>query len=59
MGVQRLPDHEQRLRQARARAEWELGEASWATMIVDAYCDPERDAAELAEDMAEIPGQPV
>lgn len=32
---------------ARARAEWEIGEASWADLILRAYLNPTLDAAEL------------
>lgn len=42
-------DHEDRLRQARSRAAWELGDPSWANVIIDAYRDPELDARLLRE----------
>lgn len=44
---QQLPDHRIRLEQARRRALWELGDPSWADMIVEAYCDPASDAVRL------------
>lgn len=53
-----LPQHGRRMDQARARSAWELGDPSWADMIVEAYLDPERDSRELHQDMAEPPGRP-
>lgn len=47
---EQLSDHQQRLTQARKRAQWELGDPSWADLIVDAYCAPEDDAARLIID---------
>lgn len=41
-------DHEQRMAAARARATWELGDPSWAGVILGAYLYPDADAAALA-----------
>ena len=35
-------------RRARAVAQWELGDAGWATIILDAYLDPDDSNAEEA-----------
>lgn len=43
-------EHEARMRQARARAQWELGDESWADVIIGAYLHPQEDAVRLAED---------
>jgi hypothetical protein len=43
----RPPDHAERMRQARARSQWELGDESWADVILAAYLDPEEDAQAL------------
>ena len=45
-----LPDHEQRMGQARRRSLWELGDPSWAGVIVNAYRFPGLDAANLQEE---------
>lgn len=44
------PDHEERMVQARKRALWDLGDPSWAIVIVRAYLDPEADAVYLKEE---------
>jgi hypothetical protein len=44
------PDHDERVRQAEARAEWELGDRSWAAVILHAYFDPTNDAWSLEQD---------
>lgn len=36
-------DHVCRLRAARARAEWELGDETWADVIIGAYLAPDHD----------------
>lgn len=48
--LQLTEDHEERLAQARAVAEWELGDGSWADVIVTAYLNPEAAAAELTRE---------
>jgi hypothetical protein len=40
-------DHERRMDAARKRAEWELGDASWAGVIVGAYLYPNSDSEAL------------
>lgn len=40
-------DHDQRMKVARARAEWELGDPSWAGVIIGAYLYPEADQEAL------------
>ncbi len=47
------PDNEERRAQAFARAEWELGDSSWADIILFAYWNPEEDKKELAEEMGD------
>jgi hypothetical protein len=42
-------DYYARMEAAKARAEWELGDASWAGMIVGAFLWPDPDA--LAREM--------
>jgi hypothetical protein len=49
--IRALPDYEDRLEAARARAAWELGESSWADVILDAFLDPEASREALAEEM--------
>lgn len=44
----RPEDHEERMAAARARALWELGDPSWAGVIVTAYLHPEDDSRALA-----------
>ena len=39
--------HDERMEAAKARAEWELGDASWAGIIVGAYLYPRSDGAAL------------
>ena len=46
-------DHEERMAQARKRAGWELGDESWAGVILGAYFNPDDDAWALERDMAE------
>lgn len=46
------PEHDARLAAARARAGYELGDPSWADLIVAAYLDPTADAAALARELA-------
>lgn len=44
-------DHAARLAAAQRIAEWELGDPSWADVIVAAYLNPDQAAAELARQM--------
>lgn len=53
MTAAEMPDHETRMTAARARAAWELGDPSWADVIVEAYLRPAEDARSLAEEQAE------
>lgn len=46
-------DHGRRMDAARARAQWELGDATWADTILRAYLDPDRDSAELRAEQGE------
>lgn len=41
---------EARMAQARRRAEWEIGDGSWADVILAAFLDPEADAEALDMD---------
>lgn len=43
-------EHDRRMDAARARAEWELGDASWAGVILAAYLNPEANALLLEAD---------
>jgi hypothetical protein len=52
------PTEEERMAAARARAEWELGDPSWAGVIIGAYLHPREDAAALADDRAEHTSTP-
>lgn len=40
-------DYEQRMTAAKARATWELGDPSWAGVIIGAFLYPEDDVAAL------------
>lgn len=44
-------DHDARLAQARKRAGWEIGDPSWADLILAAYLNPGPDAVRLAREM--------
>lgn len=44
------PDHNERMAQARARAQWELGDPSWADIIMRAYMHPLRDKESLDQE---------
>lgn len=46
-------DHEERMAAARRRAQYELGDPSWAGLIVGAYLNPAADSAVLAEELAD------
>jgi hypothetical protein len=48
-----LPDHEDRMRQVRRRVGWELGDRSWADIIIGAYLDPDSDRERLDAEMKE------
>ena len=45
-------EHDRRMRQARARAGWVLGDPSYADLIVGAYLHPDEDAENLLKEMA-------
>lgn len=47
----RPPDHEERMMAARSRAQWELGDPSWAGVIVGAYLRPDADTKALVQEM--------
>ena len=49
----RPSDHDARMAQARRRAEWELGDGSWAAVILRAYMDPDEDRQALEMEMDE------
>lgn len=53
----RPPDHEERMAQARKRAGWELGDESWAGVILGAYLYPDHDAEELKREQRELDGE--
>jgi len=40
-------DHYRRMKAAEARAQWELGDPSWAGVIIGAYLYPEADSDNL------------
>lgn len=44
-------EHEHRMKVARARAEWELGDPSWAGHIIGAYLYPDDDSDNLKREM--------
>ena len=48
--------YDRRLRQAQARAEWELGDESWAMVILRAYFRPDEDQADLQFQIEETRG---
>jgi hypothetical protein len=48
-----ISDHDERMKQARARALWELGDPSWAAVIINAYLNPEQDAEQLRNEREE------
>lgn len=48
-----VPDHERRMAAARRRAQYELGDPSWAGVILAAYLNPTDDAAALAREQDE------
>lgn len=45
------PDHEERMRYARAVAQWHLGDPSWASTIITAYMTPTVADAEAIEEI--------
>lgn len=54
--VRRAMSHdefERRRQAARNRAEWELGDASWAGVILAAFLSPDADAAALKAEKAQ------
>jgi hypothetical protein len=48
--IRKRPDYDERKRQAEARAQWELGDPSWAGVILGAFLFPEADADALERD---------
>lgn len=52
--VRELPDFDERMAAARARAEWELGDASWAGIILGAFMYPEEDRRNLSQEMGAV-----
>lgn len=48
--LDRPHDHEERIAQARARSTWELGDESWADVILLAYFDPDMDREKLEDE---------
>lgn len=48
--IRALPDFERRMEAARNRAGWELGDRSWAVLIIGAFLDPTADAEALRRD---------
>lgn len=44
------PGYQDRMRAARRRAQWELGDPDWAEVIVGAFLCPEGDAAALEDE---------
>lgn len=51
--LRKLPDYEQRMAAARARAQWELGDPSWAGVILGAFLYPEADQDNLRRERGE------
>jgi hypothetical protein len=51
--IRDLPDYEERMAQARRRASYEIGDPSWAGVILAAFLDPANDAAALAREQGE------
>lgn len=49
--VRDLPDFEERMAAARRRAEYDLGDASWAGVILGAFMYPDADTANLKAEM--------
>lgn len=47
------PDHERHMAQARERAQWEIGDPSWAGVIIAAYFFPDDDRDALEREKAE------
>jgi len=48
------PDHQRGLAAARRRAQWEIGDPSWADMLIDAYFSPDDSDRALTEDGADL-----
>lgn len=44
-------EYQKRIRAARARAQWELGNSTHADVIIYAFLHPDEDTAALKEDM--------
>jgi hypothetical protein len=53
MDILNVPDFDARLRQAKRRAQWELGSPEWATIIVSAFCNPDGDAERLQREQSD------
>jgi hypothetical protein len=50
--LRELPDFERRMAAARARASWELGDPTWADVLIGAFLDPARDHQIPTQDTA-------
>jgi hypothetical protein len=48
--MDRPADHDKRMQAAEARAEWELGDRSWAGIILAAYWNLDEDTTALKEE---------
>ena len=45
--IRQRADFDERMRQARARAQWEIGDPGWASKIIGAFLYPDADAQQL------------
>lgn len=45
--IRQRADFDERMKQARARAEWEIGDPGWAAKIIGAFLYPQVDAEQL------------
>ena len=45
--IRQRADFDERMRQARARAQWEIGDPNWASKIIGAFLYPDADAEQL------------
>lgn len=48
-----VTDHEARLAAARRMAGWQLGDPSWADVLIEAYLEPDNANAELDMEMGD------
>jgi hypothetical protein len=46
----RPADHDERLKAARERARWEIGDPSWADTLIAAYLHPDEDREALRQE---------